>query len=128
MAFKVLVVDDEKDLRDLISYFLSREKFEVATAENGCDAIEKLKSWHPQLIISDIRMPQCDGFELIQNISQIPHNAPAVMFISGYVGGDEEELKKNPHCVGFIAKPVNKTELISLVKKVEASENRNASP
>jgi hypothetical protein len=43
----------------------------------------------------------------------------------GYVGGDEEELKKNPHCVGFIAKPVNKTELISLVKTVEASENKH---
>lgn len=127
MAFKVLVVDDEKDLRDLISYFLSREKYEVTTAEDGCAAIDIIKSWHPQLVISDIRMPQCDGFELMQHIGKLTEDVPAVMFISGYVGGDEEELKKNPHCIGFIPKPVNKTELISLVKSVEASENKHTS-
>lgn len=122
MAFKVLVVDDEKDLRDLISYFLTREKYDVATAENGAEAFEKIQAWRPQLVISDIRMPVCDGFELIERISHLSENAPSIMFISGYVGGDEDELKKNPHCVGFVTKPINKKELISFVKKLEQGE------
>lgn len=116
MSYKVLVVDDEKDLRELISYFLKREGYEISTAENGREAFEKIQSWQPQLVISDIRMPVWDGFELIRNVSRV--NAPvSILFISGYVGGDEEELRKNPHCAGFISKPVHKNDLLRIVKE-----------
>ncbi|MEK2688655.1 response regulator [Bdellovibrio sp. GT3] len=116
MKQKILIVDDEKDLRDLISYFLTKADYEVALAENGSVGFEKLKSWKPNLIISDIRMPVCDGFELLKRISSTAETKTPVMFISGYVGGDEDELRKNPNCVGFILKPVNRTELLDMVK------------
>jgi two-component system alkaline phosphatase synthesis response regulator PhoP len=117
MKQKILIVDDEKDLRDLISYFLTRENYEVALAEDGCAGFAKVQSWNPDLVISDIRMPVCDGFELLKRISDVPDDETRVMFISGYVGGDEEELRKNPHCVGFIPKPVNRAELLEMVKQ-----------
>ncbi|WP_413293840.1 response regulator [Bdellovibrio sp. HCB185ZH] len=117
MKHKILIVDDEKDLRDLISYFLTRANYEVALAEDGCVGFEKVKSWNPDLVISDIRMPVCDGFELLKRISDVPDDETRVMFISGYVGGDEDELRKNPHCVGFIPKPVNRAELLEMVKQ-----------
>ncbi|WP_413574541.1 response regulator [Bdellovibrio sp. HCB290] len=116
MKSKILIVDDEKDLRDLISYFLTKADYEVALAENGSDGFEKIQNWKPNLIISDIRMPVCDGFELLKKISASPEHTTPVMFISGYVGGDEDELRKNPNCVGFILKPVNRTELLDMVK------------
>ncbi|MBO9667219.1 MAG: response regulator [Bdellovibrio sp.] len=121
MNFKILVVDDEKDLRDLITYFLKKEHYEVMTAENGKDGFEKIQSWKPNLVISDIRMPVWDGFELIKQMSQNSESGAPIMFISGYVGGSEEELKNNPLCAGFIPKPVNKKELLSLVKEFETS-------
>lgn len=117
MKPKILIVDDEKDLRDLISYFLTRANYEVALAENGCVGFEKVQTWKPHLVISDIRMPVCDGFELLKKISNVPDDETPVMFISGYVGGDEAELRKNPHCVGFIPKPVNRAELLEMVKQ-----------
>lgn len=117
MKQKILIVDDEQDLRDLISYFLTRANYEVALAENGSVGYEKVQSWKPNLVISDIRMPVCDGFELLKRLTDTPENDTPVMFISGYVGGDEEELRKNPHCVGFIPKPVNRAELLEMVKQ-----------
>jgi len=119
MAFKVLVVDDEKDLRDLISYFLKRASYDVEVAENGLEAFKIVQSWHPQLVISDVRMPVSDGFELIENITAMATPFIPVLFISGYGGGDEAKLKQNPHCVGFVSKPVKKTDLINYVKKIE---------
>lgn len=121
MKYKILIVDDEKDLRDLISYFLLREHFDVQTAENGKDAFEKVQSWNPNLVISDIRMPIWDGFELLRKLSANDLKTP-VMFISGYVGGDEEVLKKDPNCVGFIPKPVTKAELVRLVKEQQTRQ------
>ena len=123
MAFKILVVDDEKDLRDLISYFLKRENYEVNTAENGKEAFEKIQSWHPHLVISDIRMPVWDGFELIKQVEQLQTPKVPILFISGYVGGDEETLKKSAQCMGFISKPVNKNDLIRIVKDAVTKKN-----
>ncbi|MDG0817399.1 response regulator [Bdellovibrio svalbardensis] len=122
MSFKILVVDDEKDLRDLICYFLKRENFTVETAENGKDAFNKIKEGRPDLVISDIRMPDWDGFELLSNVSRLENQFVPVLFISGYVGGDEAELKKNPHCMGFISKPISKTKLIEIVKEAQAKQ------
>ena len=119
MAYKILVVDDEKDLRDLISYFLKRENYEVSTAENGKEAFDKIQTWQPQLVISDIRMPVWDGFELIKQMEQLQSPKVPILFISGYVGGDEESLKKSSQCLGFISKPVNKSDLIRIVKEAE---------
>lgn len=121
MAFKVLVVDDEKDLRDLLSYFLTRASYDVKTAENGREAIEVIQSWQPNLVISDVRMPISDGFELMENISAIATPFIPVLFISGYGGGDEAKLKLNPHCVGFISKPVKKNDLLDYIRRIENS-------
>lgn len=123
MAYKILVVDDEKDLRDLISYFLKRENYDVNTAENGKEAFDKIQAWNPQLVISDIRMPVWDGFELIKHVEQLPNSEVPILFISGYVGGDEETLKKSSHCLGFISKPVNKADLVRIVKEAEQKKS-----
>ncbi|MBU0436682.1 response regulator, partial [Acinetobacter baumannii] len=99
---------------------LKREHFDIATAENGKEAFAKIQEWHPDLVISDIRMPGWDGFELMKNVTQLKDHFVPILFISGYVGGDEAKLKESPHCIGFIEKPVSKTALIDIVKSVQA--------
>jgi CheY-like chemotaxis protein len=68
MADKVLVVDDEQEIRDLLANFLSTEGYEVIVAANGEEAIELAKRENPQLILLDIEMPGVDGIETCKRL------------------------------------------------------------
>lgn len=69
-ARKVLIVDDEYYIRQVISIVLKRAGYEVIEAVNGKDALDKLKGRKVELIITDLRMPEMDGFGLIERIQQ----------------------------------------------------------
>jgi len=62
MNEKILIVDDEKDIRELLAYNLSKEGYEVETAQDGLAALEKIDSTY-DLLILDVMMPNLDGFE-----------------------------------------------------------------
>jgi len=70
--YKILLVDDEPDILEFLSYNLKKESFQVATAGNGVEAIEKAKKFHPHLIILDVMMPEMDGIETCEKIRSIP--------------------------------------------------------
>jgi two-component system alkaline phosphatase synthesis response regulator PhoP len=70
--YKILLVDDESDILEFLSYNLKKEGFQVATAGNGVEAIEKAKKFHPHLIILDVMMPEMDGIETCEKIRSIP--------------------------------------------------------
>lgn len=71
-GFKVLLVDDEADILEFLSYNLKREGYQVITAENGKTGVEKAKKFLPHLIILDVMMPEMDGIEACAEIRQIP--------------------------------------------------------
>ena len=116
---KILVVDDEKDLLDLVKRVLSREGFEVITALDGKEGLAKVYSEAPDLMILDINMPVMDGWEVCQKIRGDPlyKHLPIIMLtvrrtkadqVKGLdIGGDE-----------YITKPFYPTELIARVKTV----------
>jgi len=68
---KILLVDDEADILEFLSYNLKREGFQVFTAKNGKEGVEKARSTLPQLIILDVMMPEMDGIEACAEIRQI---------------------------------------------------------
>ena len=68
--FKILLVDDEKDILEFVSYNLKREGFEVLTARNGEDGIELAKAEKPHLILLDVAMPGMDGIETCNAIRE----------------------------------------------------------
>ena len=72
MASKILVVDDEAHLRRVVSLYLRARNYEVETAENGLEAIQKVSSDRPDLIIADIGMPGLDGYELCSRLRRDP--------------------------------------------------------
>ena len=72
---KLLVVDDEQDIVDLISYNLKKEGYTVLTATNGTSALEIAKQELPDLIILDIMMPGLDGFEVCRMFRQYPQTS-----------------------------------------------------
>ncbi len=65
LKHRILVVDDEASIRDVFTHLLQREGYEVATAENGFEALLKLKQLLPDVIISDLNMPKMSGFEFL---------------------------------------------------------------
>ena len=69
---KILLVDDEPDILEIIGYNLSAEGYEIITAEDGIKAIKKAKKERPQLIIMDVMMPGMDGIEACEQIRKVP--------------------------------------------------------
>ena len=70
MSIKVLVVEDEKDSREFFATYLKMEGFKVATANDGLQGIEELMTERPDIIVSDISMPNLDGIEMVKLLRQ----------------------------------------------------------
>jgi len=80
---KILIVDDEADILEFVSYNLNKEGYNVKTAKSGKKALKILSDWVPELIMLDIMMPDMDGIELCQNIREIPElNQSLIVFLT----------------------------------------------
>ena len=102
MSFSVLLAEDERTLRELVAGALRDEGCDVATSGDGSKALEQLGKQTFDLVITDIRMPRVDGYELLSHLRQEYPDLP-VLAISGYVDG--EEIGKYDFD-GFVEKPV----------------------
>ena len=69
--FKILLVDDEEDILEFLGYNLRKEGFQVCTAQNGLEAIDKAKKEMPHLIVMDVMMPEMDGITAVQEIRKL---------------------------------------------------------
>jgi len=88
---KILVVDDELPICDLLYEFLSLQGYQVTTATNGREAISKFEENCPDVVILDIRMPEMNGIEVLQKIKEIDSNAKVIM-LSAF--GDSKTIEK----------------------------------
>jgi two-component system response regulator MprA len=84
MAFSILVVEDDRELRELVCLMLQHNGFEVEEAVDGLDALAKMASWQPDAMVLDVMMPRMDGLTVCRKLRQVPETAelPVVM-ISG---------------------------------------------
>jgi CheY-like chemotaxis protein len=112
---KILVVDDEEDIREILKLLLSSLCEKVLVATSGKDAIKILEQDQVDLIISDMKMPEIDGFKLLEHvIRESGQHKPQFIFISGGVDLDARQEKTiNEHTQGIISKPFSMDELIS---------------
>ena len=85
---RVLVVDDEPGIRESMAMFLTAAGYEVSTAEHGFDALLQLRSATPDVIISDLNMPQMSGFEFLSVVRRRFPEIPVVAVSGAYGSGD----------------------------------------
>ncbi len=116
---KVLVVDDEPDIVEILSYNLTKENFEVSKAYNGYEAVSFAMKNHPDLIIMDIRMPEMNGIEacrLIKKNEQMK-NIP-VLFLTA--DNDEYTSLSAVEAGGdhFVTKPIRPSILIGMIHEL----------
>jgi two-component system cell cycle response regulator len=117
MANKIMVVDDELEIRDLLSKFLTEEGYEVILASAGEEAIELAKRETPHAILLDIRMPGIDGIEVCRRLKAEPKTQyiPIIM-ITGY---DENKIDSiEAGADDFVNKPIDLVELAVRVKSI----------
>ena len=107
---RMLVVDDEKSVRDLLTEYLNEYGYEVTCAANGQDALKIYKEGHFDIILSDLNMAPMDGLELLNTVKEINSDAIFIM-ITGYpsITSSIEAIKKGAR--DYITKPFNIDEI-----------------
>ena len=128
---KILLVDDEPDILEIVGYNLSAEGYKVITAENGVEAVKKAKQEHPQLIILDLMMPDMNGIEACEQIRKIPELRDVIITFLTARGEDYSQLAGfDAGADDYITKPIKPKVLISKIKALlrrlkdeEISEN-----
>jgi len=116
MAKTVLIVDDERTLLDIFEDVLEeyRETFTVMTAADGLTAVEKLQEKTVSVVVSNLRMPGLDGFELLDYIRGYHPGIP-VIIATGYASPEKEQLARKKGAVAYIEKPFMFEDLINAI-------------
>ena len=128
---KILIVDDEKDILDLIAFNLNREGYQVSTAQNGEEAINVAKQVNPDLIILDVMMPKMDGIEACRIMRAMPEfKSTFMVFLTARSEEYSEIAGFHVGADDYIAKPIKPRALMSRINAIlrrNASEESDAS-
>ena len=109
--FKILIAEDDRELRQLFEHVLSKNNYAVTGVSNGLEALQALEDGYYDLIISDIMMPMMDGYELVRSLREAGHHLPVLMITAktafddmrqGFLSGTDD----------YMVKPVNVNEMV----------------
>jgi len=114
---KILLVDDEPDILEIVGYNLSTEGYSIITAKNGADGVKKAKKEKPQLIILDVMMPEMDGIEACERIRKVPELSDTIITFLTARGEDYSQVAGfDAGADDYITKPIKPKVLVSKVK------------
>jgi two-component system alkaline phosphatase synthesis response regulator PhoP/two-component system response regulator VicR len=128
MPKKILAVDDERHIVRLVEVNLQRAGYEVVTAFDGREALEKVKAETPDLVVLDVMMPYMDGFEVLKNLKADPVTAeiPVIMLTAKAQDADVfRGWQSGVDC--YLTKPFNPMELLTFVKRIFDSQSGRSS-
>ena len=116
---RVLIVDDEPVNQELLEAFLIGCDYDLDFAADGAEALEKVKTFEPDLVLLDVMMPKTSGFEVCEQIKSDPTTAGTMVLMVTALGelGDVERAVK-VGCDDYLSKPVNKPELLKRVENM----------
>ncbi len=116
-SYKILVVDDELLIRDLLYDFFTNQGWEISIAEDGQKAIDFLKNREYDIILTDLKMPDMNGMDLTGRIRSLHSDLP-VIIMTGYPSLDSALEALRFKVDDYIIKPFNVNQLFKVVKKV----------
>jgi CheY-like chemotaxis protein len=111
---RILVVEDNSDVRRLYAIGLNQRGYEVKLAANGAEAVERIESEKPDFILLDWLMPLMDGGEVLERLNQNGAKSIAIIVISGQPAPPSEHLDPRIRC--WLTKPVGIEELVSVIE------------
>lgn len=113
---KLLVIEDELILRENLKELLTIHGYDVDTASDGEEGLHAIKTKNPDLVICDIRMPKINGYELFEEVKNMPESFMPFLFLSAKVEHGDIRKGMNLGADDYLTKPVNKTDLLSAVE------------
>jgi CheY-like chemotaxis protein len=123
---RILAIDDEPDVRDMLQILLEDHGASVLTAASAQEGLEALSAWKPHVLISDIGMPEEDGYSLIRKIRALSPeqgaDVPAIA-LTGYVRVEERIRALEAGYQMFVPKPVETNELLSIIGDLFTANN-----
>ena len=114
---KILIVDDEPDILDIISYNLKAEGYKVKTASSGREGVEKAKKVRPDLILLDVMMPEMDGFTLAGEIREIDKHVP-ILFLTAKSMKEDKLQGFTLGADDYLTKPFAMDELLARINAI----------
>ena len=128
--YKILLVDDEPDILEFLSYNLKKEGFKVSTAKNGRKAVEIAEKFQPHLILLDVMMPEMDGIETCEEIRKIPELQNTIIAFLTARGEDYSQIAGfEAGADDYMLKPFSPQELVArirmLIRRSHASVKRS---
>ncbi|HEV8033762.1 response regulator [Yoonia sp.] len=119
MSAHILAIDDSRTIRALLTATLEKAGFAVTTAVDGVDGVEKFQSANADLVITDVNMPNKDGFGVIEDIRQGAVNrAVPVLVLTTESGAALKERARKAGATGWIVKPFDDDALVSVIKRL----------
>lgn len=125
---KILIVEDEQDIAELLRLYLESEKYSIIIADNGIDALKIINTTSIDMAIVDIMMPQMNGYELIKKIREEDNNLPIIITSAKNMDNDKI-VGLNLGADIYITKPFNPLEVVANVKalfrRCDLAKNKN---
>jgi len=129
VSIRVLAIDDEGDILRLIRIKLEKEGFEVITASDGEEGVEKVLTEEPDIIIVDVMMPGKDGYQVIQEVrEELGNDAPPAIILSVRGGAADIARGLAAGAIDYITKPFSPSELIERINVALIKSGRMLSP
>lgn len=122
MSSKILVVDDERDITELVAFNLKEEGYEVITAIDGMQALNLARQYLPDLIVLDLMLPELDGVAVCEILHRLPSTAsiPVVM-LTGWSTEHARKIGLQAGATEYITKPFSPRDLVRRVKAILGS-------
>ena len=116
---RILLVDDEPDILEILDYNLTSEGYQVDKAKNGLEAIEKVEEWKPHLVLLDVMMPEMDGIETCERLRK-KSNLPnlAIVFLTARSEDYSQVAGLEAGADDYITKPIKPKVLVSKIKAI----------
>lgn len=119
MTTHILAIDDSRTIRTLLTMALEGAGFKVTTAVDGVDGVQKFREANPDLVITDVNMPNKDGFGVIADIRSGAQNASVpVLVLSTESGASLKERARTAGATGWIVKPFEDAALIGVIRRL----------
>jgi two-component system, OmpR family, alkaline phosphatase synthesis response regulator PhoP len=114
---KILLVDDEPDILQMVSLRLKANGYEVETAGNGEEGLEKAKANHPDLIVLDVMMPKMDGYQVCRFLKKdTRYKKVPILMLTARAQGEDMSLAEECGADGYAAKPFDPPEFLEKIK------------
>ncbi len=116
---KIMIVDDEPDMREMVDLMMQKEGFETEIAEDGSDFLDKIDSFDPDIVTLDVMMPGPTTEEILEKLKKKKSKTKVILLTVVRFDRDEKKIFEQGNVVDYIKKPFNVDDLIDAVKKHE---------